>query len=223
MDFDPIKLDGFEGREEAIPDIVNVYGGDFDIGFARTLALVHDDVEILTGDVQLYDKEHMGQDELEALAREENNAIPKMVTRYNAIANGYAYDELLTAAKAKNRLEAQLVSFFDKFDGGGEAWHEIWAGNHNFLRPAGGDSGHNGGYVRQLNEFPSKYPALGTFFAEFPDYLPAPFDFKSAAEQGLLHTEFSFGQDSGYAPYERWKKTVMKREGVDLLVRQVEF
>ena len=258
MDFEPIRLDGFEGREEAlagikryihditpimfyrtndlihsrrvlwhleeaIPDIVNVYGGDFDIGFARTLALVHDDVEILTGDVQLYDKEHMGQDELEALAREENNAIPKMVTRYNAIANGYAYDELLTAAKAKNRLEAQLVSFFDKFDGGGEAWHEIWAGNHNFLRPAGGDSGHNGGYVRRLNEFPSKYPALGTFFAEFPDYLPAPFDFKSAAEQGLLHTEFSFGRDSGYAPYERWKKTVMKREGVDLLVRQVEF
>ncbi len=209
--------------EEAIPDILKVYGDGFDVGFSRTLALVHDDIEIFTGDVQLYDKEHMESDELEALARKENNAIPIIVKRYNEVANGFDYKELLTAAKEKDRLEAQFVSFFDKVDGGGEAWHEVWAGNHYFLLPAGGKHGQEGGYVRRLNEFPNKYPAMAKFFEQFLQYLPKPFDFKSVAEQGKPHTEDSLQKNSNYPLYERWKRTIIGHEGIDFLVTQVEF
>jgi len=258
MNFVPIILGGFDGREEAlaqikryihrltpimfyrtddlihsrrvlwhleeaIPDILNVYGDDFDVGFARTLALVHDDAEILTGDVTLHDKEQLGSDELEVLAREENDAIPIMVRMYNTVANGFDYEELLTAAKGKSRLEAQFVSFFDKFDASGEGWHEVWAGNHCFLLSAGGNHGQKGGYVRRLNEFPSKYPHMLNFFKRFPDYLPKPFDFKSVAKQGKPHTKASLQEDSGYTNYERWKRTIMKHEGIDRLVTQVEF
>ncbi|MFH0701005.1 MAG: YfbR-like 5'-deoxynucleotidase [Candidatus Woesearchaeota archaeon] len=257
MDFAPIILEGFEGREEALaqikryvheithtmfyrtndlihsrrvlwhleealPKILGVYGNGFDVGFGRTLALVHDDLEILTGDVQLHDKEHMNTEELEALAREEKKAIPKLVKRYNPIANGYGYEELLLAAKEKSRLEAQFVSFFDKFDGGGEAWHEVWAGNLCFLRPAGGNEGKSGGYVRRLNDFPKKYLIMAKFFEQFPEYLPGPFDFREVAEQSMPHTEISLQKDSGYPPYERWKRTVIKHEEIDLLVTQVE-
>lgn len=258
MNFLPITLEGFEGREdalmqikryihkitpimfyrtndlihsrrvlwhleEAIPDILNVYGSDFDVGFARTLAFVHDDLEILTGDIQLDDKEHMSHDETENLEREENNKIPKLVEMYNQIANGYDYGKLLTSAKKKNCLEAQFVSFFDKFDGGGEAWHEVWAGNRCFLLPAGGHHGQEGGYVRRLNEFPGKYPDLIRFFEQFLEYLPRPFDFKSVAEKGKPYTKFSLQKDSGYIPYERWKRTIMEREGTKLLITQLEF
>ena len=258
MDFAPVILEGFIGREdalsrvkryihditpimfyrtnvlthsqrvlwhleEAIPDILVTYGDDFNIDFARTLALVHDDVEILTGDVQLYEKEHMGDDELDALVREENDAISRIVRMYNKIANGFDYRELLTIAKNKSNLEAQLVSFFDKFDGGGEAWHEVWAGNHYFLLPAGGNHGRKGGYVRRLNEFPSKYPLMINFFELFPEYLPEPFDFKSVAQQGKPHIESSLQEDNGYPLYERWKMTIIGHEGVDLLLTQVEF
>lgn len=258
MDFEPIILEGFDGREnalsgitryihhitpvmfyrtndlihsrrvlwhleKAVPDIVSVYGDKFDVDFARTLALVHDDVEILTGDVQLYDKEHMSPEELEELAKKERNMIPQMVTMYNAVANGLDYERLLNAAKEKDCLEAQFVSFFDKFDGGGEAWHEIWAGNHYFVLPGGGNNDPSVGYVRRLNEFPSKYLDMAKFFERLPNYLPKPFDFKSAAEQGKPHTEETLQVDSGYSPYERWKRTIMKREGIDLLVTQVEF
>ncbi|MAG02328.1 hypothetical protein CMI42_03245 [Candidatus Pacearchaeota archaeon] len=258
MDFEPINLDGFDGRDEAlakikryihhitpimfyrtndlihskrvlwhleqaIPDILQVYGTDFDVKYSRTLALVHDDVEILTGDVQLHDKEHMGSGELEALAAEENNAIPKLVSMYNGIANGYDYAELLATAKEKDRLESQFVSFFDKFDGGGEAWHEVWAGNHCFLLPAGGNHGKEGGYVRRLNEFPTKYPAMSRFFDQFPEYLPQPFDFKSVADRSKPHTEISLQEDSGYSPYERWRIPIMKHEGADILTTQIEF
>ncbi|KKQ87896.1 MAG: hypothetical protein UT09_C0008G0001, partial [Parcubacteria group bacterium GW2011_GWF2_38_8] len=198
MDFQPIVLHGFDGREEelgrikryihektpvmyyrttdiihsrrvlwhleeALSDIVLIYEKKFDVDFARTLALVHDDVEIITGDVQLRDKEKMTKKELESLAKREREAIPKIVEMYSAIANGYDYEVLLYAAKDKTRLEAQFVSFFDKFDGAGEAWHELWAGNNYFLTPAGGSDGDKG-YIRRLGEFVVKYPDMVKFF-----------------------------------------------------------
>lgn len=209
--------------EEALPSIIDVYGDRFDVGFARTLALVHDDVEILTGDVSLHKKEQMDPATFGNLTTRENHAIPRMIALYGNDANGYPYGTLLVAAKEKNRLEAQFVSFFDKFDGGGEAWHEVWAGNHCFLRPAGGNDGQKGGYVRRLREFPHTYPSLVQFFAQFPDFLPTSFDFASAAKQGKPHTDTSLQRNSGYPAYERWKKTIMQREGIDILVNQVEF
>lgn len=258
MEFPPIILEGFNGREEAlaqikryihditpimlyrtndlthsrrvswhleeaIPKILIVYGSDFDVKFARTLALVHDDLEILSGDVQLIEKEQMNNAELNALAKKEAELIPQLVAMFNNTANRFNYAELLTAAKEKKRLEAQFVSFFDKFDGAGESWHEIWAGNHYFLLPGSGHNFQNGGYVRRLNEFPTKYPAMAEFFQQFPQYLPTPFDFSSVAEQGQPHTENSLKKDTSYLPYERWKKTIIKHEGIELLVRQIEF
>lgn len=209
--------------EEAIPNIVSVYGDNFNVTFARTLALVHDDAEIIGGDVQLYDKEQMTPEELDELAKAERAIIPEMVRKYGSVANGIGYERLLTAAKDKDCLEAQFVSFFDKFDGGGEAWHEIWAGNNYFLLPGGGNNSHSGGYVKRLNEFPTKYPAMARFFEQFPQYLPQPFDFKSAAEGSKPHTAKSLEEDSGYPHYERWKRTIMKHESIDFLVTQVEF
>ncbi len=208
--------------EEAIQDILTVYHDDFDVEFARTLALVHDDVEILSGDVQLIEKEQMNSEELEALAIKENSLIPKLVEMYAPIANGFNYAELLTAAKEKKRLEAQFASFFDKFDGAGESWHEIWAGNPNFLLPGSGHDFRTGGYVRRLNDFPTKYPDMAEFFQRFPHYLPLPFDFKLASKQGQPHTEESLKKDTRYAPYERWKKTIIKHEGIELLITQIE-
>lgn len=207
--------------EEALDDILFTFP-DFDVEFARTLALIHDDVEIITGDIQLHDKEHMSGDELAKLAEQEREAIPILVERYSGIANGFSYRELLLTAKEKDRSESQFVSFFDKFDAGGEAWHEVCAGNRMFLRPAGGLAG-EGGYVRRLREFPDKYPHLAIFFRRFPDYLPVSFDFVSLVDKGNLHTEESLGRNSGYDPYERWKKTVIEREGIKLLTTQVEY
>ena len=145
-----------------------------------------------------------------------------MAERYPKSANGYNYLELLLTAKRKDSVESRLVSFFDKFDAGGEAWHEVCAGNKMFLRPAGGISD-EGNYVRRLNEFPTKYPDIACFFEMFSDYLPKPFDFVSLADRGSLHTESSLKADSNYPPYEKWKKTIIEREGIGLLTTQVEY
>jgi len=142
--------------------------------------------------------------------------------RFGAFANGYNYGVLLRAPKDKNMLEAQFVSYFDKFDGAGEAWHEVWAGNHHFILPAGGRNAHNGGYVRRLNEFPTRYPLMKQFFEQFTHYLPPPFAFAHKADLGRPHTTASLLQDSGYLPYERWKQTIIKHEGIDRLITEQE-
>ncbi|MBI2665661.1 HD domain-containing protein [Candidatus Woesearchaeota archaeon] len=209
--------------EEGIDNIVSTYDY-FDVEFARTLALVHDDPEIITGDPSTYDKERMTPEQLETLAKTEQEAIAKIVGMYNPVVNGHDYQRLLIAAKIKDCLEAQFVSFFDKLDAAGEAWHEVWAGNACFLRPAGAmiESG-EGEYIRRLNEFPRKYPDMAKFFDHFPDYLPKPFEFKQIVEAGKPHTEESLQADSGYPLYELWKRTVLKREGIHHLITQVEF
>lgn len=207
--------------ESAIEDILSIYKG-FNVDYTRTLANVHDDLEIITGDVQLHDKEKMNDNQKEDLVKKEKEAIPTIIKMYNSIANGFSYEELLIAAKEKNSLEAQFVSFFDKFDGAGEAWHEVFAGNPHFLRPAGGLD-HNGGYVRRLREFPKKYPLLNKFFEKFPEYLPEPIDFKSIVEKSSPHTIKSIKINTDYPLYERWKNNVIKNEGLGLLTNQIEF
>ena len=42
--------------KEIIPHLKSVYGDELDSEKALSLALVHDDAELVTGDVQLYDK-----------------------------------------------------------------------------------------------------------------------------------------------------------------------
>ncbi|MCR4284454.1 MAG: HD domain-containing protein [archaeon] len=208
--------------EEAVEDILSVHPG-FDVELARTLALVHDDAEIITGDVQLIDKEGMTKEQKRELWVAEEAAAAELVKRYGPKINGLDYAKLLELVGTKEVIEAQFVSFFDKFDGGGEAWHEVWAGNERFLLPAGGHHGRSGGYVRRLNAFLETYPAMRAFFKEFPGYLPEPFDFKSAAKTGKPHTVDSLKEDSGFPPYERWKKSVIKKEGTSNLTTRVEF
>lgn len=208
--------------EEAAKDILAVYPR-FDFERARVMAQVHDDAEIITGDVMLYKKESMTEEELKELARRETEAIPLLVERFGLNAGNYDYVDLLIEAKGKETLESQFVSFFDKLEGGGEAWHEVFAGNPKFLRPSGGKDFRSGGYIRRLKDFRLKYEMMGIFFSIFPEYLPKPFDFQLALEVGKPHDEKSIHQDSGFPCYELWKKAIIKRAGIEKLITQVEF
>lgn len=208
---------------EAIPDLRSIYGNKFDVEYALVAAEVHDDLEMITGDFQLHDKEKMTPTELEELSKNEKNAIPLLIERYGKNINGFLYEDLLLSTKNKNKLETQFISFFDKFDGAGESWHEIWAGNPYFVLPAGGRDGKSGGYIRRLNEFPKKYPFMEEFFKQFPEYLPKPFDFNLISKNGKPHSKESLQKNSNYPLYELWKKSVIKTEGIQNIITQIEF
>ncbi len=208
---------------QIIPQIKAIYGNDFCYEFAKAAAEVHDDPEIITKDIPLYNKEKMSKEEKEELSLEEEKAIEKLVERYGLFFKGYSYEELLYSAKNKDRLETQFISFCDKFDGAGEAWHEIWAGNDFFVLPAGGKDAKTGGYIRRLKEFPKKYPQMIPFFEKFPEYLVNEFNFELILYKSKTHTINSIKKDSGFPLYELWKKSVIKTEGTKNLVTQLEF
>ena len=195
---------------------------DFDVHFARTLALVHDDAEMITGDVQLFRKEQMTLAEKAELARQEVLAMETLAAEFPQYCNGYNYAELLHAAQGKERLEAQVVSYCDKFDGFGEALHEVWAGNHSFLRPVQGRN-KDGGYISRLAEFSGKYHSLRDLLnMEHPIFRVTRINFDLIAERGEPHTPESAVRDSSYAPYEYWKKTVVEHLGLASLIEQKE-
>jgi len=209
--------------EQIIPKIKEVYGNNFNYEFARAAAEVHDDPEIITTDIPLYEKELMNKEKRERLSLEEDKAIENLVERYGLFFKGYSYKELLYSTKNKDRLETQFISFCDKFDGAGEAWHEIWAGNEFFVLPAGGKDAKTGGYIRRLKEFSEKYPKMVAFFEEFPEYSVDEFNFELIPYKNKPHTIKSLKKNSGFLLYELWKKSVIKTEGTKNLVTQLEF
>lgn len=194
----------------------------FNVEFARRIAITHDDPEIITGDIQLYRKEQMNETERKELEEQERGAIEQLCARFPFSIDGYPYRELLQIAKEKRIIEAQVVSYCDKFDGFGEALHEVFAGNRLFLRPAGGTQ--NGGYIRRLHEFETKYSQLQPLLQQaHPMFHPPRIDFEPIVAEGKPHTAVSIVTPTGYAPYGCWKANVMRCEGITALIEQQEF
>jgi hypothetical protein len=257
MDYEPIILEGFDGREdellkierfradltpvmlyrsndlihsrrvlehldEALLRIVDVYGDDFNVKYARTLALVHDDLEIITGDVQLNDKETMSDAGKAKLKEQEYEGVVELTSRYSEVANGISYGDLLRSTIEKDSLEAQMVSFFDKFDAAGEAWHECFAGNLYFAIVASGRNKIDGGYIKRMRKFPHKYPMTIPFFQKNPEYLPVSVDINKIVAEGEPHWNV-ITHDTGHFLYEKWKRNIRDIEGDGNLLNQKEF
>lgn len=135
---------------EMLPVAIDIYRGCFNPALALSLALVHDDAEILTGDVQLNKKIKMTDEQKDKLKEREREAIENLANSYPATLNGFNYKELLLDAMDKSSLEAQLVKRADLLDGFGEAMHEVYAGNRRFEYPCQS-------YVDILAGFYAKY------------------------------------------------------------------
>jgi hypothetical protein len=192
--------------------INSIYGDDFDIDKALTLALVHDDAEIVTGDIQLYYKERMSVEELKEVDDDEEKAIGVLCERWPDKINGFSYRDLLFHALRKDCIEAQIVSYFDKIDAFCEALHELHAGNFRFEGPA-----HN--YVWRVRDFPKKFPQLGNFlFGEEPLIkYPQNLDTDSMLAHGDFHNSNSVREKTGIEFYDRWKELTIENFGESVL------
>lgn len=208
--------------EEIIPLANKIYPG-FNGELARRVALVHDDLEMKTGDIQLYRKEQMTEEELQQLRQREQEAIEELAPQFPFSINGYPYKEMLQMVLDKKCLEAHVVSYCDKFDGLGEALQEVFAGNRRFLCPVQGTK-KDWGYIGRLNEFEQKYPSLQPLLRQdHPMFHPARIDFDSIAIAGKPHTMESILLPTGYAPYDWWKFNIISQGGMNELVEQQEF
>ena len=84
------------------PYISKVFGNSVDLRKARVLALVHDDHEIIVGDVQLCHKERMTSEERAELEKREENAAHALQQRWPFSIEGYSYEGLVNSIEARS-------------------------------------------------------------------------------------------------------------------------
>ena len=205
--------------QDILEDVKVVYDSDFCSSFACELALVHDDAEIVTGDVQLYKKERMSAEERAAHDAQEIAAIDVLSINYPTMFKEFNYRFLLVAAKEKRHVESQLVSYCDKIDGMCEALHEVFAGNTRFIGPAEN-------YVnKRIPEFPQKYPSLSCLIPGEHPFLKAvsAINGHELARNRKPHTAESVLQPTGIPHYDRWKELTIQYAGLESLVTQKEY
>ena len=196
----------------------------FDLEKARIYALVHDDAEMVTGDIQAIVKSRMSPQELEKLEEDEMKAIAGMVKEYPEKVHGYSYRALLEHAAKKDCIEAQLVSYVDKLDAYCESLHEVYAGNLSLLRSVIF-------YASAMPLFPKKFPDLKPLLASKESPLTyisdqiSPFEIKAElyCRLGKPHTEESLNINTDHPFYKVWKDIIIKKGKIDWLINQREF
>lgn len=197
---------------------------------ARTLAIaqVHDDAEMITGDVQAGNKSKMSAQELAELERAERAAVEELACKYPEFLGGYRYKDLLLASIDRGDTEAQAVQFADKLDAFGEALHEIFAGNIVFATEPVTEYGTIilpfVLYSDYFSVFAEKYPRL-SFLTEGPDKLirlQTDADWKKIASEGRQHTPESLRDPTGNLIYDYWKSMIVDDEEIPVLTEKVE-
>ena len=203
---------------DILPTIAPIYNNGLNPSKALTLALVHDDAEILTGDVQLYYKDRMSLEQLTELKLKEKQAIEQLSKNWPEKIDNFSYKELLCHALYKNCLEAQVVSYCDKIDGFCEAVHEIYAGNQKF-------TGSAVAYVKKLNQFPEKFPLLNKIIPSNHPFLvlPKELNLENMPKETRFHTLETIKNLSGISHYDRWKELTIKYFGAALLLEVKEL
>lgn len=189
---------------------------DFDAELARSIAAVHDDAEMITGDVQLGHKIRMTPKQLQKLDADEEAAIEILAERSPTMLNGFLYKKLLLHALRKDCPEAQLAKCADRIDAFGESMHELFAGNKNFIEPVQVYTGLVKGFPRSYKHLTPVFTTPHALLTEIQPDIPA------ILAKATFHTPDSVMKDSGYPLYDRWKKLTIAKVGISLLVAKKE-
>lgn len=193
------------------PLIAAKTGLPFDQQYAEAMALVHDDLELIIGDVQAGNKTKMNAAQRAELKRREEAAIEELATRYPSRVGRYSYRDLLLAVHHDRGPESWAVQIADKLDAFEEAMHEIFAGNTRFTTPVTTEFGQLAlpydHYVTYFSGFAARYPEVA-FLVQGPDKfleIDDTRDCNMIAARGAPHTLASLDQPTGFQPYDLWK------------------
>lgn len=147
----------------AINPHARAWFNEYDPKKAELIALVHDDPEIIFGDIQAGNKSKMTPEQLRDIHEQEARAIKKIAKRFPKQVSKYVYETLLEEATTYSSLEAQVVCYADKYDALGEAYHEALAGNHYFVTNV----------VNEYGKIPTPFEYYRDFFAGFLGRFPS--------------------------------------------------
>jgi 5'-deoxynucleotidase YfbR-like HD superfamily hydrolase len=206
------------------PVAISVFGTQYDPRKSELIAYVHDDAELVFGDVQAGNKSKMTAEQLQKVKEAEERAIDEIAKRFPAHISGYSYKQLLAEAAAYSSLEAQVVCYADKYDALGEALHEVFAGNHHFTTNV----------VNEYGRIPTPPEYYADYFESYPDKFPdmrpllnKPFvmfeavphrDYSLVVSNRRPHTLEGLGEPTDDLHYDTWRQIVW--EGTNDEVRR---
>ncbi|MFC1687001.1 YfbR-like 5'-deoxynucleotidase [Patescibacteria group bacterium] len=215
------------------PHIKEVFGESFNQAKAEIMGCIHDDFEIVMGDVQAGQKKKMDNKQLDQLDLQEKKAIEEISRRFPENIGPYNYKDLLNSIQQADSLEAQVIKFADKIDAFGESLHEIYGGNYKFMQsisdPIYGDiPAPLDYYVSFITSFPKQFPQIAKLFEqEFSLFeKPVKMNFVKIAKKRNPHTKESLKIDTGYTHYDAWMKIMLEYaddEELQNLYTQKEF
>ena len=186
-----------------------------DIEKARVMALVHDDAELITGDIPAGHKARMNESQLKKIDDDEFSAIEKLSADYPKSVHGYVYKDLLKETVHYTSNEAKFVSLADKLDAHCESYHEVLAGNLTLLLSMAF-------YINSLQRMGEKFPLLKEFVRSGAHPLlremgPLPeggtIGPKDFAAFNRPHTRESLPMPSRFPFYDAWRGMVVERGG----------
>lgn len=190
---------------------------DFDVDVARCLALIHDDPEIITGDIQEPDKRAMTGDVLHSFRQLEQEAIEQLAQQFPEKIHEFNYKDLSLRYHHKHGedLEAVAVKYADILDGFGKALHELYAGNTLFTtsyreRVTDPVTGHR----LILLEFFDEYPRFAPLLNKHPLFtLPSEIALHNIVERSTPHTHATVTQETENPYYDWWKRITLECGG----------
>jgi hypothetical protein len=208
-----------------MPRVLECYP-DIDPDLPPVISIVHDDPEIITGDIPLQLKLLMDETAHAEMKQKEIAAAEYLDECYGRRrVRGYRYLDLVMQAILKNSIASQVNSFADKTEGFSEAIHELLAGNMAFLQPVMN-------YIsKTFNDLPGNFPLIKDVFRDggggsyfrFPVVELLPY-FKDGKIGAFPHTKESIKRNTGILHYELWKKITLEMPGgLELLTKQTEF
>ncbi len=193
---------------------------NLDIKKLGLLALVHDDIEIIIGDIQAGNKSKMSKSQKKELYDQEKKAVLALSKIFPKSVNGYNYQKLLESATKIDCRESEIIQYFDKLDAFGEALHEIYAGNKEFVTNIINQYGKVPHpieyYLDYFKNFLNKYPKMKAFFQTNPPIplIPQEVNYIKIIQSSKLHTKKSIQNTTGYIHYDFWKNIILEHPDI---------
>ncbi|HEX8763098.1 MAG TPA: YfbR-like 5'-deoxynucleotidase [Candidatus Saccharimonadales bacterium] len=197
------------------PTAESIFGTTYDPVKAELLGFVHDDAELIFGDIQAGNKSKMTPDQLKEVREAEHKAIGEIAQRFPERIAGYSYKTLLKDAADHTSIESQVMCYADKYDALGEALHEIYAGNRCFTTNVVNEYGHIPTppeyYTEYFAHFPDKFPDLRPLLAVgLTLFRPVVLkDYDSIAKTHSPHGLESLTRPTGDTHYDEWRRIVL--------------
>lgn len=202
----------------------------FDFRRALALALVHDDAEMVTGDIQAGNKAKMTDEQLARLEEEERAAIRALAERSPARIGGYSYRELLEDILDLSTIEARVAKFLDRADAFGEGLHELYAGNVQLTKHVVNEWGviprFYELYGKKLPEMLETFMGLSALKDSHPFFSePVNYAWEEMVLTRAPHARESLATPTGHPQYDEWKRAVLSsgdEEEIENLIAKKE-